>query len=98
MTFSKVILVFTCSKPTFDFVTHKVADNTVLREDPNSIDNDLLVEAKAREIVFQLATYSDAVRTALLDSTHSIIVSYSFKRVFFTRDRNYPADSYSFPG
>ena len=60
-------------------VVRKVADTTVLREDHSTINTDLLIEPKAREIVFHLATFPDAVRMALKVSEPSTIVTYCFK-------------------
>ncbi|KIY43023.1 arginyl-tRNA synthetase [Fistulina hepatica ATCC 64428] len=60
-------------------VARKVADETVLREDVSTIDTELLSEPKAREIVYHLATFPDAVRMAMRVSEPSTIVTYCFK-------------------
>ncbi|KIY70938.1 arginyl-tRNA synthetase [Cylindrobasidium torrendii FP15055 ss-10] len=60
-------------------VARKVADETTLREDVTTINTDLLVEPKAREVVYHLATYPDAVRMALRVSEPSTIVTYCFR-------------------
>ncbi|KAL0961207.1 hypothetical protein HGRIS_006175 [Hohenbuehelia grisea] len=60
-------------------VARKVANENVLREAVNTIDPGLLSEPKAREIVYHLATYPDAVRSAMRVSEPSSIVTYCFK-------------------
>lgn len=65
-------------------MARKVADETVLRDDASTIDTDLLVEPKARELIFLLATFPDAVRMALKISEPSTIVTYCFRYIEFT--------------
>ena len=60
-------------------VERKVSSEVTLPEDISSIDTDLLVEPKAREIVFTLATYPDVVKTAFKNAEPSTVVSFSFK-------------------
>lgn len=60
-------------------VSRKVADETTLRTDTSTINTDLLSEPKAREIVYHLATYLDAVRMAMKVSEPSTIVTYCFR-------------------
>jgi len=60
-------------------IQRKVAPNIVLRTDPSQINTELLVEPKAREIVWLLATYPEVVKTALKVNEPSTIVSYCFK-------------------
>jgi arginyl-tRNA synthetase len=60
-------------------IQRKVAPAVVLRDDPSLINTSLLVEPKAREIVFMLASYPDVVRTAMANYEPCTIVSYCFK-------------------
>ncbi|THH04283.1 hypothetical protein EW145_g5637 [Phellinidium pouzarii] len=60
-------------------IVRKVAHQVVLRTDPAQIDTDLLIEPKAREIVYLLATYPDVVRTAIKTYEPSTIVTFCFK-------------------
>ncbi|KAJ7479670.1 arginyl-tRNA synthetase [Mycena latifolia] len=60
-------------------VERKVAVEISLCNDPSEIDTDLLVEPKAREIIFILACYPEIVRMAFKVSEPSTIVSYCFK-------------------
>lgn len=60
-------------------IERKVAPGLVLRSSPEAINTDLLVEPKAREIVFHLASFPDVVRTALKSHEPSTIVTFCFK-------------------
>ncbi|KAE9390732.1 Nucleotidylyl transferase [Gymnopus androsaceus JB14] len=60
-------------------LSRKVADEMILREDISTTNTDLLSEPKARETVFQLASYPDAVRMAMKVLEPSTIVAYCFR-------------------
>lgn len=60
-------------------IERKVAHEVVVASDMSGINLDLLVEPKAREIVFMLGTYPDVVRTALKTYEPSNIVSFCFR-------------------
>lgn len=64
-------------------IPRKAAPNLVLRGDSTLIDTSLLVEPKARELVFLLASYPDIVKAALKTREPSTIVSYCFRCVQF---------------
>ncbi|KAG5641280.1 hypothetical protein DXG03_005584, partial [Asterophora parasitica] len=59
-------------------IPRKAAPTLVLRSDSTLIDTSLLVEPKARELVFLLASYPDIVKAALKTLEPSTIVSYCF--------------------
>jgi len=60
-------------------VERRVSESVTLPPSHSDIDISLLSEPKAREIVFLLGSYPDAVRTALKALEPSTIVSYCFK-------------------
>ncbi|EIM19076.1 arginyl-tRNA synthetase [Wallemia mellicola CBS 633.66] len=61
-------------------IQRKVADETVLPEDPTKdVDTSLLTEPKARELVYLLSQYPDVVKTALKTHEPNNIVSYAFQ-------------------
>jgi arginyl-tRNA synthetase len=62
-------------------VERKVASAVMLPDSSSSVDVSLLVEPKAREIVFLLAIYPDVVRNALKTYEPSTIVSFCFRWV-----------------
>ncbi|KAG6804704.1 hypothetical protein H0H87_006380, partial [Tephrocybe sp. NHM501043] len=59
-------------------IPRKVALALVLRTDSILIDTFLLIEPKARELVFLLASYPDVLKTALKTNEPFNIVSYCF--------------------
>ncbi|TIB03125.1 hypothetical protein E3P96_01968 [Wallemia ichthyophaga] len=61
-------------------IQRKVADETVLPEDPTKdVDTKLLTEPKARELVYLLSQYPDVVKNALKTHEPNNIVSYAFQ-------------------
>lgn len=61
-------------------IQRKVADETVLPEDPTKeVDTSLLTEPKVRELVYLLSQYPDVVKTALKTHEPNNIVSYAFQ-------------------